>query len=129
MFIRFACALSALMSAPSLAQPAAQPPAPSPGLVKVAVDTSAGRIIVEVDKARAPLTAGNFLKYVDSGRYNGESFYRVMPYGDGGLIQGGITSDSAKLYPPIAHEPTSQTGLRHVAGTLSVARGAPGSAR
>lgn len=129
MFIRFACAFSALISAPSLAQPAAQPPAPSAGLVKVAIDTSAGRIIVEVDKARAPVTAGNFLKYVDSGRYNGESFYRVMPYGDGGLIQGGITSDSAKLYPPIAHEPTSQTGLKHVAGTLSVARGEPGSAR
>ena len=105
------------------------PPPPSAGLVRVGIDTSAGRIVVEVDKARAPVTAGNFLKYVDSGRFNGESFYRVMPYGDGGLIQGGITSDSAKLYPPIAHEPTSQTGLTHVTGTLSVARGAPGSAR
>src|SRR5215213_2860331 len=117
MLIRFACAFSALISASLLAQLAAQPPAPSAGLVKVAIDTNAGRIIVEVDKARAPLTAGNFLKYVDGGRFNGESFYRVMPYGDGGLIQGGITSDSAKLYPPIAHEPTSQTGLKHVAGT------------
>ncbi len=53
-----------------------------------------------------------------------------MPYGEGeGLIQGGITSDAAKLYPPILHEPTSQTGLKHVAGTVSMGRGEPGSAR
>jgi peptidyl-prolyl cis-trans isomerase A (cyclophilin A) len=129
MFARFACALSTLIATASLAQAEVAAPAPAAGLVRVAIDTAAGRIIVEVDKARAPVTAGNFLKYVDSGRSNGESFYRVMPYGGGGLIQGGITSDAAKLYKPIAHEPTSQTGLKHVAGALSMGRGEPGSAR
>jgi peptidyl-prolyl cis-trans isomerase A (cyclophilin A) len=129
MFARFACALSALIATASFAQTESATPATTAGLVRVALDTSAGRIVVEVDKARAPVTAGNFLRYVDNKRFDGESFYRVMPYGDGGLIQGGITSDSAKLYPPIAHEPTTRTGLTHVAGTLSVARGEPGSAR
>jgi peptidyl-prolyl cis-trans isomerase A (cyclophilin A) len=47
----------------------------------------------------------------------------------GGLIRGGITTDSKKLYPTIAHEPTTKTGLKHLAGTLSVARDAPGTAR
>ena len=125
MSVRFAFALSALLPQPLTAQMAGPPS----DLVKVALDTSAGRIIVAVDKGKAPITAGNFLRYVDSGRFNGESFYRAMPYMNGGLIQGGITSDSRKLYPPIAHEPTTSTGLKHVAGTLSVARGAPGSAR
>ena len=125
MSVRFAFALSALLAQPLPAQMAGPPS----DLVKVALDTSAGRIIVAVDKGKAPITAGNFLRYVDSGRFNGESFYRAMPYMNGGLIQGGITSDSRKLYPPIAHEPTTSTGLKHVAGTLSVARGAPGSAR
>jgi peptidyl-prolyl cis-trans isomerase A (cyclophilin A) len=129
MTIRFAFALSALLAQPLYSQ-STVPPAAAPNVVKVALETGAGRIVVEVDKGRAPVTAANFLRYVDSGRFNNESFYRAMPYGEGeGLIQGGITSDAAKLYPPIAHEPTSQTGLKHVAGTLSVARGAPGTAR
>ena len=125
MIFRFAFALSALVAQPTPAPEIA----PAPDIVRVTLDTAAGQIIVAVDKGKAPKTAGNFLKYVDSGRFNGESFYRAMPYGDGGLIQGGITTDAAKLYPPIAHEPTSQTGLTHAAGTLSVARGAPGTAR
>jgi peptidyl-prolyl cis-trans isomerase A (cyclophilin A) len=129
MTIRFAFALSSLLAQPVLAQ-AAVPPVPAPDLVRVAIETSAGRIVIDVDKGRAPITAGNFLRYVDAGRYNGESFYRAMPYTDGeGLIQGGITTDAAKLYPAIKHEPTSVTGLKHLAGTLSMARGAPGSAR
>ena len=126
---RFAFALSALVPQQLLAQDA-PPPAPAANLARVAIETTAGRIVLDVDKGRAPVTAGNFLRYVDNGRFNGESFYRAMPYTDGeGLIQGGITSDAAKLYPPIKHEPTSLTGLKHVAGTVSVARGEPGTAR
>ena len=49
--------------------------------------------------------------------------------GEGGLIQGGITSDARKLYPPIAHEPTTETGLKNVAGAISMANGGPGTAR
>ena len=129
MTVRFAFALSALFAQPLLAQAPVPAPAPASDLVKVEFDTSAGRILVAVDKGKAPVTAGNFLKYVDSGRFNGESFYRAMPWMSGGLIQGGITTDAKKLYPTIAHEPTTQTGLKHVAGTLSAARGAPGTAR
>lgn len=114
---------------PALAAPAARAPAPVDDLVKVALDTDAGRIVVALDRGRAPVTTANFLRYVDSGKFNGESFYRAMRYGQGGLIQGGITSNARKLGPPIAHEPTSATGLRNVAGTLAMARLAPGSAR
>jgi len=99
-------------------------------LVPVAIDTSLGRIVVALDQGLAPVTAANFLRYVDTGRFDGQTFYRAMKNGpDGGLIQGGVTSDARKLLPPIAHEPTSQTGLRHVAGAISMARLTPGSAK
>ena len=52
-----------------------------------------------------------------------------MRIGDGGLIQGGVRSDTRKLFPPIAHEPTSTTGLRNVAGSIVMARLEPGSAQ
>ena len=52
-----------------------------------------------------------------------------MTGGEGGLIQGGIRSDSRKLFPQIAHEPSSKTGIKNVAGTISMARIEPGSAR
>jgi peptidyl-prolyl cis-trans isomerase A (cyclophilin A) len=49
--------------------------------------------------------------------------------GTGGLVQGGIRTDSRKLFPPIAHEPTSTTGLKHVSGTIALANAGPGTAR
>jgi len=128
MIKRFAFALSLLLASPILAQTTTATPAED--VVKVALDTSAGRIVLALDKAHAPVTTANFLKYVDSGRFNGESFYcRAMPYGDGGLVQGGITSDARKLYPAIEHEPVSKTGIKHVAGTISMAAFSPGTAR
>lgn len=105
-------------------------PAPAEDLVRVALDTSAGRIVLALDRARAPVTTANFLHYVETGKLDGESFYRAMPYaGGGGLIQGGITSDARKLADPIAHESTSETGLNHVAGTISLANAGPGTAQ
>ena len=130
MLNRIMFALSLLTAAPLAAQTAATPPAPAADVVKVALDTSAGRIVLELDQGRAPATTKNFLRYVDAGRFNGESFYRAMKYpSGGGLIQGGITSDARKLYPPIEHEPVSKTGIKHVAGTVSMAAFSPGSAR
>jgi len=130
MIIRFALALSLLAAAPLAAQTAAPVPAPAEGVVKVALDTSAGRIVLALDKAHAPLTTANFLKYVDSGRFDGESFYRSMKFtGGGGIIQGGITSDARKLYPAVEHEPVSNTGIKHVAGTVSMAAFSPGTAK
>lgn len=130
MITRFAFALSLLLAAPVAAQTAAAPVAPADDFVKVALDTSAGRIVLALDRGHAPITAANFLKYVDSGRFNGESFYRAMKFGEnGGLIQAGITSDARKLYPAIEHEPVSQTGIKHVAGTVSMAAFSPGTAK
>ena len=107
-----------------LAAPAAAQPAP----VRVMLQTSAGDILVEVDVAHAPVSAANFLHYVDTRRLDGTDFYRAMHTGpDTGLVQGGVR-DATKLFPPIAHEPTSQTGLSHVDGALSMARFAPGTA-
>ena len=97
--------------------------------VHVALETSAGTIVVAVDPVRAPVTASNFLRYVDAGRLDGMEFYRAMKTGpEAGLIQGGVR-DASKLFPPIPHEPTSRTGLSHVDGAVSVPRFAPGTAQ
>lgn len=126
-------------TAPALAAPAhkahkaAPEPAPIPlaDTVRVAMVTSLGTIEIELDGKHAPITAANFLHYVDTKRFDGITFYRAMhlAWGDqpNGLVQGGIR-DPRKLFPPIAHEPTSQTGLSHKAGALSMARNAPGTA-
>lgn len=125
-----AAALLAALAAPAFAQAApAAVPAPTADEVPVAIDTSAGRIVVALDKTHAPITTANFLHYVDTHRYDGESFYRAMPSGTGGLIQGGIRSNALKLFPPIKHEPTSETGLHNVAGAISMANAGPGTAR
>jgi peptidyl-prolyl cis-trans isomerase A (cyclophilin A) len=132
---RFILAFALLATAtPALAVQA--PPATAPpdrssqeDVVRVALQTDKGRIVLALDKGRAPVTTANFLHYVESGKLNGESFYRAMPFSNGGLLQGGITSDGRKLAKPIAHEPPSQTGLSHVAGTVSMAATAPGKAQ
>jgi peptidyl-prolyl cis-trans isomerase A (cyclophilin A) len=132
-----AAAALALFAAPLLAQaPApltpgdlAGPPVAHADRVPVALDTSMGRIVIALDRLHAPIATANFLRYVDNHRFDGESFYRAMHTGGGGLIQAGVRSDARKLYPPIADEPTSKTALRNVAGTVSMARLEPGSAR
>jgi peptidyl-prolyl cis-trans isomerase A (cyclophilin A) len=134
MKIRFlAAALLAALAAPVLAQPSAVPlteaPAPREDLVPVAIDTSVGRIVIALDRGRAPITTANFLHYIDAHRFDGQNFYRAMHVGDGGLIQGGISTDARKLFPPISHEPTSQTGLHNAAGAISMANAGPGTAR
>jgi peptidyl-prolyl cis-trans isomerase A (cyclophilin A) len=124
-------ALLAAFSGPAFTQ--ATPPttkeAPAVELVPVAIDTNVGRIVVALDKTHAPISTANFLHYVDTHRYDGETFYRAMHVGDGGLIQGGVHSNALKLFPPIKHEPTSSTGLHNVAGAISMANGGPGTAR
>lgn len=102
----------------------------APGEVRVRLETTAGPITVAVDTRSVPKTAANFLAYVDDGRFDGTFFYRAQrnKAGTGGFIQGGISTDARRSLRPIAHEPTTRTGLRHVAGTLSMARRLPGSA-
>jgi peptidyl-prolyl cis-trans isomerase A (cyclophilin A) len=106
-------------------------PAPPP---RVAMETPQGRIVVEVDVAHTPVTAANFLRHVDQGLYKGAHFYRaVRPDNDPKpampmqIIQGGIEPANSPL-PPIAHETTAATGLRHDDGAISMARDAPGTA-
>ena len=124
MIRRLLAALILLIAAPGVAQP---PQAPAQ--VRVLLHTSAGDIVVALETAKAPVTAGNFLHYVDTHRLDGAEFYRAMKTGpEAGLVQGGVR-DLRKLFPPIAHEPTSQTGLSHVDGALSVPRFALGTAR
>jgi peptidyl-prolyl cis-trans isomerase A (cyclophilin A) len=133
MMTRFlAAALLAAIPALALAEAPSTPPPTGTlqaGLVPVAIETSAGRIIVALDKTHAPITTANFLHYADTHHFDGENFYRAMRVGDGGLIQGGITTDARKLYPAIKHEPTAQTGLHNVAGAIAMANAGAGTAR
>jgi peptidyl-prolyl cis-trans isomerase A (cyclophilin A) len=98
---------------------------------KVILTTALGAMEIELAADRAPITAGNFLTYVDQKRLDGSSFYRAMklnPAPPLGLIQGGLQGNPAKVLAPIAHEPTTQSGLKHLDGTISLARYAPGTA-
>jgi peptidyl-prolyl cis-trans isomerase A (cyclophilin A) len=115
-----------LFTAPLQAQAPAT--SPSPTDVKVVLDTSAGRIVLALHLDKAPITAGNFLRYVDQKRFDGTSFYRGVGSATYGFVQGGTQNDPKRVLPPIKHEPTSQTGLVHDDGALSMARYAPGSA-
>lgn len=101
--------------------------------VRVEMQTAYGAIELELYPDKAPLTVANFLQLVDGGYLEGGAFYRtVSPENDNGsppiaVIQGGI-GDAQSPLPPIAHEATSATGLRHVDGSISMARAAVGSA-
>ena len=103
-------------------------PAPLP---KVAIVTSEGTITAVLEAKRAPITTANFLHYVDDHRFDGTYFYRAaraIGNAKRGFIQGGVHRDARRSLLPIAHEPTSKTGLRHLDGTISMARREPGSA-
>ena len=98
-------------------------------LPHVALETSLGTIVLRIESARAPITAANFLKYVDARRYDGQPFYRTTRNwgADSTLIQMGVRTDARLVLPPVAHEPTTATGLAHCPGSVSLARGAPGT--
>jgi peptidyl-prolyl cis-trans isomerase A (cyclophilin A) len=104
--------------------------------VRVLVQTELGDIVVEVDQARAPATAANFLKYVDAGHYNGGTWHRTVKMDNQPespvkieVIQAGVNPEFAKAgFPPIALERTNVTGITHKDGVISMARGAPDSA-
>ena len=107
----------------------APPAVPQPATVRVVLTTSEGPITLEVEKDRAPATTANFLRYVDAKRFDGTAFYRAMKLSSElGLIQGGLRNDPKKLFPPVVHEPTTQTGLSNTDGVISMARDKPNSA-
>lgn len=114
-------------------------PAPRGGEVPVRITTSFGNIDIAVDVGHAPITSNNFLRYVDAKKYDGATFYRLtrpdtyVPTPPNrpmmNIIQGGLGNlDAAGKFPPIALERTSVTGLKHVRGTVSMARTTPDSA-
>lgn len=100
-----------------------------PSNPQVDLRTPFGMIRIEVDSVRAPRTAANFLRYVDEGRLDSASFYRVrkeeaelMQKGTA-VVQGGLwRGDTTRFLPPIPLESTQQTGLRHTDGVVSLAR-------
>lgn len=105
--------------------------APLADIVRVRLETEAGPILLALDHKRAPVTTANFVRYVDAKRFDGTFFYRAARTkgAEGrGFVQGGIRHSARRSFPPIAHEPTSETGLRHVEGTVSMARAAPAGA-
>jgi len=115
-----------LLPLPLAAQTTAPPP---PAATKVRLETTEGPIVVALEQTRAPITTANFLRYVDEKRFDGITFYRAVNVAPGfGLIQGGIRGDIRQFLPPIAHEPTTETGLSHTDGAISMARNAPGTA-
>lgn len=128
-FIAAFAALSLSLAAFASAQPGAKP-------VRVRVQTTLGDIVLELDPARAPGTTANFLKYVDGGHYDGGTFHRTVKMDNQPespvkieVIQAGVAESKAKAgFPPIALERTTVTGLKHVDGAVSMARGTPDSA-
>ena len=122
----------AAATAAALADSQAKPAQP----IRVLVQTELGDIVVEVDQARAPATAANFLRYVDAGHYNGGSWHRTVTLDNQPesevkieVIQAGVNPKFAKSgFPAIPIERTSTTGLLHKDGVISMARGAPDSA-
>ena len=112
----------------------AQTPAPKP--VLVVFETELGAITMEVDVAKAPVTAANFLKYVDGKFYDGGMINRAVRPDNTirkdveiQVIQ--FQSDPARrreMFPAIPMERTRDTGLKHIDGALSMARLGPDTA-
>lgn len=121
-------------AASKAAQPAPVPVPDTALRIRVVIQTSLGPIEADLDREHAPVTTRNFLRYVDEKRFDGTVFYRAMKLGadeqgqEQGLIQGGTQNDPKRILKPIAHEPTTATGLKHLTGALSMARWAPGTA-
>lgn len=102
---------------------------------EVEIQTPKGKIVIELYTDRAPVTAGNFLRLVKEGVYDGSFFYRsVRGTSDSSpipisVVQGGVmNNENPPKVDPIPHESTDQTGVKHLNGVISMARSAPGSA-
>jgi len=105
------------------------------GKEKIIIRTELGKIHARLDLRRAPLTSANFLRYVDAGLFDSTCFYRVVRNDNQPkdsilieVIQGGRFNDEEEVFPPITHETTEMTGIRHRNGTISMARAEPGTA-
>ena len=105
-------------------------------IIKVQIETDSGKIIAELYPDKAPITCANFIRYIENNKFEGANFYRVVrmdnqPNNDIKIevIQGGLGFDVEESpYPSIIHETTELTGLKHMDGTISMARAEPGTA-
>jgi len=105
-------------------------------LPKVNLESPFGKILCEIDTVHAPVTALNFLRHIELKTYNDAVFYRVVRMDNQPnnkvkieVIQGGLYADEKiDRQPPIPHETTKATGLKHLDGTVSMARNQPGTA-
>lgn len=88
--------------------------------VKVVMETSKGTIEIELDAAKAPISAANFVKYVKKGFYDGVIFHRVIP--DFMIQGGGFTPDMQQKETDGNIENEAKNGLKNVRGTLAMAR-------
>ena len=128
-------ALIAVCAAPSPLGARDQSPTPAANPV-VVFQTAKGNIEIEVD-ARAPLSAANFLKYVDGGFYDGGTINRAVRPDNTvrhdveiQVIQFQIARERQRdQFPPVPMERTSVTGLKHLDGAVSMARSGPDTAR
>lgn len=103
----------------------------------VAIQTELGKIELQLEPKRAPITVSNFLKYVHGGFYNGGSFHRTVTLSNQPtnavkiqVIQAAANrARTNELAAPILLERTRDTGLKHLAGTISMARMGPDTAQ
>ncbi len=98
------------------------------------ISTELGDITVEIYADKAPVTAANFLEYVDKNSFENSKFYRVVRDDNQpdnevkiDVIQGGLYSEE-KMLTPIEHETSNRTGIKHLDGVISMARNEPGTA-
>jgi peptidyl-prolyl cis-trans isomerase A (cyclophilin A) len=127
--------MTRLLIALAIVAAAIEQNAPKP--VRVLIETDIGDIEAEIDAVRAPITAANFLKYVDGGLFDGGRFSRTVrpdnqvdkPVKIAVIQASGSRDRRAEFFPPIPLERTNVTGLSHKDGTLSMARAAPDTAR
>jgi len=123
---------------PALALAATQPHAAPAQAVRTRVETELGSFVVEVDPEVAPVTVAHYLAHVDRKLLDGGAVYRVVTLANQApetrhkieVVQWGMNRPDVKPppLPPIVHETTRQSGLRHLDGTVSMARAQPGSA-
>lgn len=120
---------------PMVALLVAAPAARAQALPRVTIQTDLGDITVEIDSIHAPLTAANFLRYVDLGFYRFGRFHRTVRADNQpdskikiAVIQAGLDSFRVKDFPPIKLERTSVTKRRHTDGAISMARDGPDTA-
>jgi peptidyl-prolyl cis-trans isomerase A (cyclophilin A) len=119
----------------SLAHSAFTERAQAQALPRVIIETELGNIEVEIDSMHAPLTAANFLRYVDLGFYRFGRFHRTVRKDNQPtdkvkieVVQAGLDSLRVKDFPPVPLERTRVTGLSHRDGTISMARDGPNTA-